>query len=123
MKHLLSIIFFSCLSLAVLAQVRPKPLKADIKTPQATCADCKTRIEGFVAKSIDGLVKISVQTTRGVTSVQYYPDRTNIEEIKTAITNAGFDADDLAANPDTYQRLPDCCKKPADQKVPPKPKS
>ncbi len=122
MKYLLSVIVFSCFSLLVSAQVKPRAVKVDIKTPQATCADCKTRIESFVTKSLDGIVKINVQITRGITNVQYYPDRTNIEELKSAISNAGFDADELAANPDTYARLPDCCKKKEDQKVIPKPK-
>jgi copper chaperone CopZ len=123
MKYLLSLFVFSSFSLIVSAQVKPRALRADIKTPHATCADCKPIIESFVSKSIDGLVKITVQPTRGITQVQYYPDRTHIEEIKTAISNAGFDADDVMANPDTYANLPDCCKKPGDQKKPPKPKS
>jgi periplasmic mercuric ion binding protein len=98
-----------------LAQVTPKAVRVDIKTPNATCAACKTKIESWVPKSVDGLVKITVQISRGVTTVQYYPDRTNIEELKTAISNAGFDADDVQANPDTYKKLPACCKKPEDQ--------
>ncbi len=122
MKYLFCVLLISSFSQIVSAQVKPKALKADIKTPHATCTDCKTQIESFVSKSIDGLVKITVQPTRGITQVQYYPDRTHIEEIKTAISNAGFDADDITANPDTYMRLPDCCKKKEDQKVVPKPK-
>jgi copper chaperone CopZ len=99
----------------VQAQVTPKALRADIATPHATCDPCKVKIESFVSKSIDGLVKINVQVKRGITQVQYFPDRTNIDEIRTAITNAGFDADDEVANPDTYKRLPACCKKPEDK--------
>ncbi len=102
------------------AQVTPKAIRADIKTPTATCEACKTKIESFVSKSIDGLVKIGVRTSSGITSVQYYPDRTNIEEIKYAISNAGFDADNVLANPDVYVTLPDCCKKPQDRKTAPK---
>ena len=105
-----------------MAQVTPRALRADIKTPAATCDACKTKIESFVSKSIDGLVKISVRISSGITSVQYYPDRTNIEEIKYAISNAGFDADNVLANPDIYATLPDCCKKPQDRKTAPPPK-
>jgi copper chaperone CopZ len=116
-----------CLSLfltiqSIDAQVKPKPVKADIKTPTATCDACKSKIEPYVIKSIDGLLKITVQISRGITQVQYYPDRTNIEEIKTAISNAGCDADDIGANPDIYMKLPDCCKKIEDRKQPPPPK-
>jgi hypothetical protein len=41
-------------------------------------------------------------------------DRTNIENVKTAIANIGFDADDVTAEPSAYQKLPKCCKKPED---------
>ncbi len=97
------------------AQVTPKALRVDINTPDATCDPCKAKIEALVPKLVDGLVKITVQPKRKITQVQYYPDRTNIEEIKTAISNAGFDADDVMANPDVYKKLPACCKKPEDQ--------
>lgn len=119
MKHLMIMAGFLCITAFSMAQVTPKALKADIKTPDAKCDACKTAIESFVTKSIDGLVKIRVSISSGITSVQYYPDRTNIEEIKYAISNAGFDADNVLANPDTYANIPDCCKKPQDRKVPP----
>jgi copper chaperone CopZ len=101
----------------VMAQVTPKAVRVNIKTPHATCEPCKTKIESWVPKSVDGLVKITVNYRSGITTVQYYPDRTNIEELKTAISNAGFDADDVQANPDTYKSLPDCCKRPDDRIV------
>jgi hypothetical protein len=41
-------------------------------------------------------------------------DRTNVENIKTDIANCGYDADDVTAEPDSYKRLPTCCKKPED---------
>ena len=48
------------------------------------------------------------------TTVKYVSDRINEEEIKAAIANAGYDANEVTANPDSYKRLPDCCKKPED---------
>lgn len=122
MKYLVTPALLLVISVLSMAQVTPKALKADIKTPAAKCDACKTTIESFVTKSIDGLVKIRVIISSGITSVQYYPDRTNIEEIKYAISNAGFDADNVLANPDTYANIPDCCKKPQDRKAPPTPK-
>ena len=47
-------------------------------------------------------------------TVKYLTDRTNIEEIKTAIANCGYDADDVPATEEAYQRLPKTCKKPED---------
>jgi hypothetical protein len=105
---------------AVSAQM-PKIQKAVIKTPQAQCEEAKTIIEKIAPQNLDGLVQITVIFKSKQTQVSWYPDRTNIEEIKTAIANAGFDADDVTANPDTYKKLPNCCKKPEDGG--PKPKT
>ena len=41
-------------------------------------------------------------------------ERTNIENVKTAIANAGYDADDVPAEQAAYQKLPTCCKKTSD---------
>jgi copper chaperone CopZ len=105
----LSVIFFFALNAS--AQM-PKLQKAEIKTPGARCEACKPIIESVAPKYVDGLMKINVIWKRGVTQVQWYPDRTNIEEIKAAIANAGFDADDVTASPDAQKKLPDCCKQP-----------
>jgi hypothetical protein len=35
-----------------------------------------------------------------------------MENIKTAIANSGYDAEDVKAEIDAYNKLPKCCKKP-----------
>ena len=97
-----------------------KPLKTEkIKTPNALCEECKTKIETYL-KRYDGVTYVSVNYRKGETTVKFLTDRINIEEIKTAIANTGFDADDVPANPDFYKLLPKCCKKPEDGGIPPK---
>jgi copper chaperone CopZ len=86
---------------------------AKIKTPNIGCDECKTRIESYLNR-IDGITYIMVNWRQKTTTVKYLTDRTNIEEIKTAIANLGYDADDVPANEDSYKRLPKTCKKPAD---------
>ncbi len=114
MKKILFLLSFcSLFALVALAQM-PKKQTAEIKTPTAVCVECKTIIEAAVAKQVDGLIKINVIFKRGVTQVQWYPDRTNLGELKTAIANAGFDADDELATEDYYKKLPICCKKVED---------
>ncbi len=107
-----ALLFFAYASPAV-AQM-PAPKQAEIKTPTAVCQECKDIIEKAVPQQIEGLIKINVIFKRGVTLVKWYPDRTNIEQLKTAIANAGFDADEVTANEDYYKKLPICCKKVAD---------
>src|SRR5215510_46794 len=96
-------------------------LTAKIKTPNALCEQCKNRIETYL-KRYDGITFINVNYRKGETQVKYLTDRINIEEIKTAIANAGYDADDVPAAEDAYNRLPRSCKKFEDGGGHPKPK-
>ncbi len=116
------ILLFIFMSLAAASKAQQKVLEtAKIKTPNALCEACKPRIETYV-KRIDGVTSINVNYRKGETTVKYLTDRTNIEEIKTAIANMGYDADDVPANPESYKRLPKSCKKAEDGGGHPKPK-
>ena len=44
-------------------------------------------------------------------TVYYNGKKTSLEKIKTAITKLGFDADEMKADPEAYEKLDDCCKK------------
>ena len=102
------------------AQVKVVPVK--IKTPNALCEACKTRIESYL-KRVDGVVFVDVNYRKGETSVKYQTDRTDIEQIKTDISNLGYDADDVPANEEAYKRLPKTCKKFEDGGGHPKPRT
>ncbi len=91
----------------------PARKTATINTPSVQCEKCKARIENYMSHE-DGIVKITVDYKKKLTTVTYLTDRTNIENIKAMIANVGYDADDVTAEPDAYKRLPSCCKKPAD---------
>lgn len=109
-----SLLLFCLVAISVVSFSQTKTLEtAKIKTPNALCEACKTRIETYL-KRYDGVTSINVNFRRGETTVKYLTDRTNIEEIKTAIANIGYDADDITANPEAYKRLPITCKKPED---------
>ena len=113
---------FILLGLSTLTVAQTKALEVKkISTPEARCEACKTRIETYL-KRIDGLRFVDVNFRKGETTVKYLTDRTNIEEIKTAIANLGYDADDVTANEESYKRLPLTCKKAADGGGHPKPK-
>jgi mercuric ion binding protein len=117
-KILISTLMISGFVLAGHAQTKPL-LTAKINTPNALCEECKTKIETYL-KRFDGVTFINVNYRKGETTIKYLTDRINIEEIKTAIANVGFDADDVPANPDFYKLLPKCCKKPEDGGIPPR---
>ena len=95
------------------SQVKKKALATiTIKTPTVRCDMCKGRIEDYMKRE-EGVTKTVVDYKRHTTKVTYWTDRTNPENIKTAIANVGYDADDVTANPESYGKLPNCCKKPS----------
>ena len=120
-KYIFLLIAVSSFSAASFAQQKALET-ARIKTPNALCEACKPRIENYVNR-IDGVTLVNVNYRKGETTVKYLTDRTNIEEIKTAIANLGYDADDVPANEESYKRLPKSCKKAEDRGGHPKPKT
>lgn len=90
-----------------------KPLLLKVATPTALCNDCKLRIEEYL-KIEEGIVKTVVYPQSRYTQVSYLADRTNPENIRIAISNAGYDADSVKANEDSYKELPKTCKKTED---------
>jgi copper chaperone CopZ len=119
-KTLLLAFVFTGIAASASAQVKTVET-ARIKTPNALCEACKTRIESYLRR-YDGVTFINVNFHKGETTVKYLTDRIDIEQIKTAIANIGYDADDVTANEDAYKRLPKTCKKPEDGGGHPKPK-
>ncbi|MBN8789737.1 MAG: cation transporter [Terrimonas sp.] len=116
MKRIFVLLAFICgITMSVNAQQPKKPVTVKISTPTVQCEQCKKKIENYM-KQEEGISKINVDFKRKVTTITYLPERTNIENVKTGIANAGYDADDVKANEDSYKALPTCCKKPEDQK-------
>jgi copper chaperone CopZ len=116
MKKLLFLsMLFSSLMLVSRAQVVRKGAieTATIKVPTVQCGECKDRIEKYVSRE-EGVQKITVDYKKKIAKVTYLWDRTNVENIKAAIANVGYDADDVSADPEAYRKLPTCCQKPED---------
>lgn len=112
MKYFLLLFLFCWTDIDLSAQLKPAQVQV-VKIPQAICIHCKSRIESQV-KRYDGVLEIVVNYRKGEAKVKFLTDRTDIEQIKTAISNLGYDADDVLANSDAYQRLPKTCKKMED---------
>ena len=90
-----------------------------ISLPTVQCGMCKEKIESYL-KRYDGIQSIVVNYKRKEATVKFLTDRITEEDIKAAIANAGYEANEVAANPEAYQKLPKCCKKPEDRGVKPK---
>ena len=111
MKNILFVVFFLIAASSANAQQK-KPLTVKIMTPTVQCEMCKERIEEYLAEE-EGILKLVVNFKQKYVTVTYLTDRTNLENIKTAIANTGYDAEEVKAAPDAYNKLPKCCKKPA----------
>ncbi|RPD41615.1 heavy-metal-associated domain-containing protein [Chitinophaga barathri] len=110
----LMLVFMLCGAGAAMAQANKQTLvTAKIKVPTVQCNMCKDKIQRYFLKE-EGVKSMVVDVKKKEATVKYYTDRTNIENIKTGIANAGYDADDVTANEDSYNDLPKCCKKPED---------
>ena len=110
--QLLAVLLFG-VAVASFGQTKKAVQTVTIKTPTVQCESCKERIEKFISRE-EGVNKVVVDHKRKTTKITYITDRTNVENLKTAIANVGYDADDIKANEESYKKLPMCCKKPED---------
>ena len=94
--------------LTVTVNAQTKPAEVKIKT-SAICGMCKKTIEKALSKEA-GVQKSSLNVDTKVVTVQYDPKVTGPDKIRTAISKAGYDADDVKADPKAYQNLDECCK-------------
>jgi copper chaperone CopZ len=83
--------------------------KTVISLPTIICESCVTRVEKAL-KKIDGVVEYKVDLDGKSATVTYDSDKTNVAVLETAITSAGYDANDKKADEKAYDRLPGCCK-------------
>lgn len=80
-----------------------------VKT-SAVCGMCKESIEEALAFE-KGVKKSNLDVKSQIVTVTFSSKKTTPEKIRLAISNAGYDADDVPANPKAYRKLSDCCKK------------
>ena len=90
--------------------------KAVIKTPTVLCDVCRDRVIFFISHEY-GVSSVKVDTKRKTTTVTWLNDRTTLENIKVAIANLGYDADDVEAEESAFKRLSKDCRA---HKEPPK---
>ena len=111
-KLIMAVVFAALMFGGVNAQT-PKSVEIEIKV-SSQCSMCKETIEMTLAFE-KGVTKSNVDLDKDVVVVTYKPGKTTPEKIRTAISKAGYDADDVPADAKAYANLPDCCKKPADR--------
>lgn len=97
----------------------PKQQWVTIKSVNLKCWECKERLEKYLvvenkANMESGMIQWKINLLQGEIKVQFWPDRTDENTIRTALNNAGFDADEEKAEPEAYKKLPPICKRSED---------
>lgn len=112
MKNLglvLSIVLVTLFSFNSYASGKDETIK--IKT-SSQCDMCKETIEKQMAFE-KGVKSAILDVESSILTVVYNPKKTNPDLIRKAVTEAGYDADDIPAVPKAYDNLHECCKKGA----------
>lgn len=98
---LLSLIVVPCIAFAAEQKVTLKV--------SGNCGSCKKRIVK-AASTIDGVSDASWDKSKKVFTATIDDAKTNVETVKKAIVEAGYDVEDAKGNDEAYSKLPDCCK-------------
>lgn len=107
-----------CFALSATTQESPKPnkkAKVVIKT-NTYCDHCK-KCESCAGKMesqlpyVKGIKHVEYNEEEMTISVVYNDSKITVEQIRKEISKLGYDADDVPADPQAYQKLDGCCKK------------
>ncbi len=106
MKHLLFILALTFAG-TIYAQESTTG-KATIQT-SAECGSCKTRLEETLNYT-KGVKFAELNLVDKKITVHFNPKKISLEEIKKVVSETGYDADKMKANPKSVAALPACCK-------------
>lgn len=76
----------------------------------AVCEMCKETIEKQLAFT-KGVTDANLDVSTAIVTVSYKTNKTTIDDIKSAINEVGYDADDSPATKEGYESLHHCCRK------------
>ena len=106
----LSLILAFFMANSGIAQETKKGMEEIKITTSAVCGMCKNTIEKAMAYE-KGVKKSSLDVDSKILTVKYDPKKTTPEKIRKAVTQTGYDADEMPADPKAYGKLDACCKK------------
>jgi len=80
-----------------------------IHASSMVCGSCAKNVENALTK-VEGVREVSVDLKTKMVQVKYTPEKTNVQSLETAVSNAGYDANEKKRNPEAYEKLDNCCK-------------
>ena len=87
----------------------------EINIPTAQCNMCVANIENAII-GIDGILKYKVELETNRVKVKYNTNRLSLQSIEQLISKAGYQANNLSADVDAYNKLAMCCRLPKDRR-------
>ncbi|MDZ4847480.1 MAG: heavy metal-associated domain-containing protein [Chitinophagales bacterium] len=114
MKTLNLLIALTFFGFSVFAQQEASSKKTEtIKIlTSAVCGMCKDKIE-ITLYGLKGVKSATLDVPSKVVTVKYKPADVTPEQLRTAISLSGYDANEIPADPQAYEKLHACCKKGA----------
>ncbi len=82
---------------------------AEIKVNNMVCGTCAAAIEAAL-KKVEGVQDVKVDKDAKVATVRYEAGKVDVKGLEKAVSMAGYNANDTAADPKAHADLPDCCK-------------
>ncbi|CAN5494288.1 hypothetical protein BH11BAC2_BH11BAC2_16900 [soil metagenome] len=98
-----------CVFLLAFSSVKAQSDTLKVHT-SAECGTCKSTIE----KNLNfekGVKRATLNVDDKIVTIIYNPEKTTPAQLRKAISDIGYDADSIPANPKAYQNLKSCCKK------------
>lgn len=112
MKKVLILFFAVFMGLQLSAQklnVAPqKVATVDIQT-NGVCQKCADRFNAIVP-NLKGVVSYKYDIKTAKMTIKYNPSVTNPDVLRKAISEIGYNADSVKANPEARAKLPACCR-------------
>ena len=75
----------------------------------AQCGMCESTIEEAVNK-LDGVEKADLKLESKALTVTYQSSKLSANDIRKAVSNAGYDADQMKGDKKAHDNLPSCCQ-------------
>ena len=100
---------------AIISRNVPKHSLQEITIPTAQCGMCVARIDKAL-NGVDGILKYKVELDTYRVKVKYNTDKLSLQSIEQLISIAGYQANNLSADVDAYNKLSMCCRLPKDRR-------
>lgn len=109
MKKVMFLLFAVMLIQTANAQEKKSKLETVIIQTSAECGDCKERIEEMLnyTKGVK-FSELDLETKK--VTVKFSPKKISQSQIKTKLSELGYDADEVKSNPESVKKLPMCCQ-------------